>query len=105
MLITLQGTPRRTRETTSEEQAEVGNASPEEASEPTAKPRRRRVPKKTTDGGVSEEADGSGDGKKSSRKTPRKGPPEDGTPSTTTLYVANIPFEYTDDKVHANFIS
>ena len=103
MLTLWQGTPRRNRETTNEEQAEAGNASPEEASESTAKPRRRRVPKKATDGGVSEEADGSGDGKKSSGKTTRKGPPEDGIPSTSTVYVANIPFEYTDDKVRTNF--
>jgi hypothetical protein len=53
-----------------------------------------------TDEGVSEEADASGDGKRSVRRSVRKGPPEDGTPSTTTIYVANIPFEYTDDKVH-----
>jgi len=48
---------------------------------------------------VSEEAETSGDRKKAARKPLRKGPPEDGTPSTTTIYVANIPFEYTDDKV------
>ena len=90
-------TPRRTRETTSDEQVD---ASPEGISETTAKPRRQRVQrKKTADEGVSEEADASGDAKRPIRRTARKGPPEDGTPSTTTIYVANIPFEYTDDKV------
>jgi hypothetical protein len=53
----------------------------------------------TADEAVSEEADASGDGKKPVKRAARKGPPEDGTPSTTTIYVANIPFEYTDDKV------
>lgn len=67
------------------------------------KPRRRRIQKKTTDQGVSEEADASGDGKRPTRRTARKGPPEDGTPSTTTIYVANIPFEYTDEKVRVPF--
>jgi RNA recognition motif-containing protein len=64
------------------------------------KPLHRRIQRKTTDGAVSEEEDASGDGRRPIR-TGRKGPPEDGTPSTTTIYVANIPFEYTDEKVRA----
>jgi hypothetical protein len=72
------------------------DASPEAVSETTVKPRRRPIQKKSANGGVSEDADVSGNGKK---RLARKGPPEDGTPSTTTIYVANIPFEYTDDKV------
>lgn len=93
-------TPRRTRETTGDEEAGAAEASTGETSETTAKPRRQRLQRqKTADGGVSEEADASGDSKKPARRATRKGPPEDGTPSTTTVYVANIPFEYTDDKV------
>ena len=87
----------------SEERTDSADADLEASSEQTAKPRRRRFQKKATEeGAVSEEAETSGDRKKPARKPLRKGPPEDGTPSTTTIYVANIPFEYTDDKVSAS---
>src|SRR5271169_5441218 len=93
--------PPRTRETTADEHVD---GSAEGTSETPAKPRRRRAQrKKTGDEAVSEEVDVSGDDKKPLRRTARKGPPEDGTPSTTTIYVANIPFEYTDDKVPKSF--
>ena len=96
-------TPHRTRESTGEQQEPAGDASAEGASETAAKPRRRRIQKKRTDGGVSEEAEATGgEGKK---RTSRKGPPEDGIPSTTTIYVANIPFTYTDDKVRKSLFA
>jgi hypothetical protein len=94
--------PRRTREAVSEERTDSADADPQATSEQTARPRRRRFQKKATEeGAVSEDAETSGDHKKSARKPLRKGPPEDGTPSPTTIYVANIPFEYTDEKVTA----
>jgi RNA recognition motif-containing protein len=98
----LKATPRRTREAGSEERADSADVDPEASSEQTARPRRQRFQKKVAEeGGVSEDAETSGDRKKTTRKPLRKGPPEDGTPSTTTIYVANIPFEYSDDKVSA----
>lgn len=97
-----QAMPPRTRETTTDEHAD---ASTERTSETPAKPRRRRVQrKKTGDEGVSEEADANDDDKRPLRRAARKGPPEDGTPSITTIYVANIPFEYTDEKVRKSFL-
>ncbi len=102
LLTVLKATPRRTREAVSEEHTESADADPEAAEEQTARPRRRRFQTKAAEeGAVSEDAETSGDHKKSARKPLRKGPPEDGTPSPTTIYVANIPFEYTDDKVTA----
>lgn len=92
--------PRRRRATGQEGETNTKEASPEAATEKAVNPRRRRVQKKTIgDGQASAEADSSDDRKKPSRKALRKGPPEDGIPSTTTIYVANIPFEYTDEKV------
>ena len=100
LLIFYKRIPRRRRATDQEGESNTKEASPDVTSEKAVKPRRRHVQKKTTgDGQASAEADSSDDRKKPSRKTLRKGPPEDGIPSTTTIYVANIPFEYTDEKV------
>lgn len=98
----MKATPRRTREAASEERTDSADADLEASSEQPAKPRRQHFQKKgTEEGALSEDAETSGDRKKPSKKPLRKGPPEDGTPSATTIYVANIPFEYTDDKVSA----
>src|SRR5271170_634106 len=63
LLTIFKGTPRRTRDATGEE-AIPAEASTEDTSEATAKPRRQRAQRKPADGGVSEEADASGDAKK-----------------------------------------
>jgi len=97
------GTPRRTQDGGAEVHETEVEPTQAAESDSTRTPRRRRVPPKTTDEGVSEEGDGSGERKKVARRAIRKGPPEDGTPSTTTIYVANIPFEYTDDKLKELF--
>ena len=102
-VINLQRVTRRTPTTTREDRTVDADAPPEDAEKP-LKPRHRTPKKAIGDEGVSEEADGSGDRKNIARRRPaRKGPPEDGTPSTTTIYVSNIPFEYTDDKVYYSF--
>jgi len=84
------------REGTSEEHTD---AAEESADKPSSKPVRPRGRSQKKSGESGEEAETQGERKRSSKRTARKGPPEDGTPSTTTIYVANIPFEYTDDKV------
>jgi RNA recognition motif-containing protein len=100
-----QGTRRPTRDATSGEEAagsdnSAADPSKEEDAKEEGKPRRRRVqPKKSTTEGPSHEAETAAEPKTPAKRASRKGPPEDGIPSTTTIYVANIPFEYTDEKV------
>jgi RNA recognition motif-containing protein len=103
-----QGTRRPTRDATSGEEAagsdnSAADPSKEEDAKEEGKPRRRRVqPKKPAAEGPFDEAEPTAEPKTPAKRASRKGPPEDGIPSTTTIYVANIPFEYTDEKVRTN---
>ena len=101
--MTLQRPPRRTPAAGTDGRTADAQASTEDAPEKGLKPRHRAQKKASEDEDVSEGADGSGEPANIAPRRPvRKGPPEDGTPSTTTIYVSNIPFEYTDDEVSIN---
>lgn len=94
-----QGNPKAAKEATSEEHTDAGEEPTERRDTILTKPRRRSQ-KKPRESDAPEEVETTVESKRAAlRKPAHKGPPEDGTPSTTTIYVANIPFEYTDEKV------